>query len=150
MGRTASKSHTSDPLYPVVRRTLDEILKATNVVAPVDALQAMGRLTKNQYEEWRFGRVDYLERVLSGNLKTLGRILRILTMEAERRGLNASTTVYCQSGQTGRKRRLRFTKSGDPNLEAAYSRHYILRSVPAEGEREHPPSRVRGESGKVG
>jgi hypothetical protein len=33
-------------------------------------------------------------------------------------------TVYRQWGK-GKKRILRFSKSGDPNLEKAYSRHYI-------------------------
>lgn len=39
--------------------------------APVDVLMEIGILTKQKYEEWRNGRVDYLERVCTSNLSKL-------------------------------------------------------------------------------
>ena len=35
--------------------------------APVDVLMEVGVLPKQKYEDWRFGRVDYLERVCTVN-----------------------------------------------------------------------------------
>lgn len=37
--------------------------------APVDVLMEVGVLPKQKYEDWRFGRVDYLERVCTVNLR---------------------------------------------------------------------------------
>ena len=36
--------------------------------APVDVLMDIGVLPKKKYEEWRFGRVSYLESVCTVNL----------------------------------------------------------------------------------
>ena len=35
--------------------------------APVDVLMDIGALPKQKYEDWRFGKVDYLERVCTVN-----------------------------------------------------------------------------------
>ena len=35
--------------------------------APVDVMMEIGVLPKQKYEDWRFGRVDYLERVCHAN-----------------------------------------------------------------------------------
>jgi hypothetical protein len=47
-------------------------------------------------------------------------------------------TVYVRRGK-GPKQRLRFTKSGDPNLEEAYARHFVW---PGKGP-FHPPAPTR-------
>ena len=43
--------------------------------APVDVLMEVGVLPKQKYEDWRFGRVDYLERVCTVNLRKLSFIM---------------------------------------------------------------------------
>ncbi len=87
----------------------------------------MGNLTKEDYEAWRFGRIPYLERVVRCNLSKTNRILRILRLYAEDRGLRPSHTVYKKWGK-GQKIRLRFSKSGNPAIEALYSTHYVAGS----------------------
>ena len=127
-----TKDYRKDPLYPSVTRAVSEILKTRDFVAPVELLMQMQRLTKEKFEDWRFGRVPYLERVCLGNLSKLNRILRILERHARDRGLKASQTVYHKWGRGGKRIILRFSKSGDRNVEAAYSRHYVAnrRSAP--------------------
>ena len=44
--------------------------------APVDVMMEIGVLPKQKYEDWRFGRVDYLERVCTVNLR-----MRLLIMQ---------------------------------------------------------------------
>ena len=39
--------------------------------APVDVLMEIGVLPKEKYEDWRRGRIDYLERVCTVNLRKL-------------------------------------------------------------------------------
>lgn len=40
-------------------------------VSPIDVLCGMGLLAPRQVESWRKGRIDYLERVIQGNLKKI-------------------------------------------------------------------------------
>jgi hypothetical protein len=123
--------YQKDAHYAGVAKAVSEILATSNVVAPVEVLIRLQRLKKQAYEDWRFGRIPYLERVCTGNLSKLNRILRILDAHSRAIGLAPSSTVYRQWGRGGKRIALRFTKSGDPNLEAAYSRHYVARNEPA-------------------
>jgi hypothetical protein len=65
-----------------------------------------------------------LERVVDCNLIRLSRLLRILRFHAHDLNLKPSATVYNHCGK-GPKRRLRFSKSGDARLEAAYATHFV-------------------------
>lgn len=60
----------------------------------------------------------------------LSRLLRILRFYVHDLKLKPSQTVYCRWGK-GPKQLLRFTKTGDANLEAAYSRHFVRLGRPS-------------------
>jgi hypothetical protein len=114
----------SHPLYPRIERVVAAILKAGKVVTPIDVLVGMDLLTRDDVEDWRRGRVAYLERVIRCNLTRLSRLLRILRFHVHNLNLVPSATVYMRHGK-GPKQRLRFTKSGDAKLEAAYATHFV-------------------------
>lgn len=103
---------------------MDGLLDRGTVVAPVDVLIGMGLLTQQQLEDWRRGRVPYLERVINCNLTRLSRLLRILRFHAHDLNLKPSWTAYMRWGK-GPKQRLRFTKTGDSRLEEAYATHFV-------------------------
>jgi hypothetical protein len=133
--KTINKSnYQKHKLYPAIARTVAMILETNNVVTPVDLLLRLQRISKQQYEDWRFGRIPYLERVCIGNLSTLSVILRILDHHARAIGLKPSQTVYHKWGRGRKHIVLRFSKTGEPALEAAYSRHYVATGRPASGE----------------
>lgn len=133
--RTVTVSnYATDPLYPRIVRAVEPLLARGKVVAPVDVLIGIGILDPKRLEDWRFGRVPYLEKVIVCNLTRLSRILRILRFHAHDLNLKPSTTVYMSWGK-GPKQRLRFTKTGDSGLEEAYSRHFIWLGK----EPFHPP-----------
>ncbi len=94
------------------------------IVCAVDILLQLGYLTKKDYEDWRFGRVDYLEKVCNVNLSKLTLINKLIKKYSGELGLKSSWTAYKQFGK-GVKRRLRFSKSGDKTIEERYSTHYI-------------------------
>jgi hypothetical protein len=125
MKSITATNYQKDKLYPAVARAVAEILASTNVVTPVELLLRLQRITKAQCEDWRFGRIPYLERVCVGNLSKLSDILRILDYHARAIGLKPSQTVYHKWGRGGKRIVLRFSKSGAPALEAAYARHYV-------------------------
>jgi hypothetical protein len=129
--------YRNDPLYPRIVRAVEPLLSRGKVVAPIDVLVGMELLDPARLEDWRFGRVPYLESVIKSNLTKLSRLLRILRYHAHDLNLVSSTTVYVRWGKRGNRQRLRFTKTGDARLEEAYSRHFIW-----PGKRPfHPPAR---------
>ena len=93
--------------------------------APVDVLMAIGILTKQKYEEWRNGRVDYLERVCTSNLSKLSLAMHEIRSCAQKMGLKPSISQYRQWGGKGAKRPLRFSKSGNPGIEKWYATHFV-------------------------
>ncbi len=117
-------TYRKDKYYPRVVRAVGNILARADVVAPSDILIEMGNLSKKNYEAWRKGQVPYLERVFEGSLSKANRILRIIGFHTNDLNMVPRQTAYHQWGN-GKNRILRFSKSGDPNIEKAYSRHYI-------------------------
>jgi len=117
-------TYRDDKLYPRIAAAVDALLARGNVVAPVDILIHMGLLDPRRLEDWRRGRVPYLEKVIDCNLTRLSRLLRILRFHAHDLNLVPSVTAYVRRGK-GPKQRIRFTKTGHARLEEAYSRHFV-------------------------
>ena len=100
--------------------------------APVDVLLDMGVLPKAKYEDWRFGRVDYLERVCTVNLRKLSRIMHEMRVYAQKYRLRPSFCYYKRWGvkkKNGQGHKpvipLRFSKSGAPEIERWYATHFL-------------------------
>ena len=98
--------------------------KKKGYISFVDVLMEMGYLSMEDYESWRFKQVPYLEKVIKVNLKKINFMLRTVQKNCRNGKLKPSKTVYKSWGR-GPKKLLRFSKSGDPNLEEAYSTHFL-------------------------
>jgi len=122
--RVSVHKFRDDPMFPRIERVVAELLAKSGVVAPVDVLVGMGLLRPELLNNWRRGRVPYLERVINCNLTRLSRLLRILRFHAHDLNLKPSATVYKRYGK-GPKQLLRFSKTGDAGLEAAYATHFV-------------------------
>ena len=106
--------------------------KSRGYAAPVDVLMDVGYLSKQDYENWRYGRVDFLERVCKVNRSKLSLILREMRSYAAKAGLKPSFCYYKRWGtkkKNGRGRKpvipLLFCKSGNPEIERRYATHYV-------------------------
>jgi hypothetical protein len=117
-------AYRSDKFYARISRAVAAILARRDVVTAIEVFQEMGLLEPERVEDWRRGRIPYLERVVQCNLSSAGRILRILRMHAHDLNLRPSPTVYRRWGK-GPKVPLRFSKSGLAAIEQSYSRHFI-------------------------
>ena len=124
MTKITVENYRDDKYYPKIVRAVEAILTQGDVVAPIDVFVHMGLLSQADVESWRFGRVPYLEKVIHGSLGKTSRILRILRMHVHDLDMPSSHTAYVKWGK-GSRTPLRFSKTGDPNLEAAYSRHFL-------------------------
>ncbi|MEW6574427.1 MAG: hypothetical protein AB1374_12445 [Bacillota bacterium] len=54
-----------------------ELLREKGYISFVDVLIKIGKLTKADYENWRFRRVPYLEKVITVNLAKLNLAARL-------------------------------------------------------------------------
>lgn len=124
MKQVTLNTYKEDKYYPRVVRAISRILEKSDVVAPVEVLMEMGNLSKQNHDAWRKGQVPYLERVFEGSFSKADRILRIIGFHVHDLNMIPKNTAYFQNGK-GKKRLLRFSKSGYKKLEDAYSRHYF-------------------------
>ena len=102
-----------------------DILKEKNSISFVDMLMKMEVLSYKDYEDWRFNRIPYLEKVCKTNLHKLSLIMKEIRVYAEEHQLKPSLTAYYQWGGKGKRIPLRFSKYGDPNIEKAYATHFF-------------------------
>ena len=125
--------------------------------APVDVLMEIGYLSKKDYENWRYGRVSYLERVCTANLSKLSSVMHQMRVYAKKAGLKPSFCYYKRwgvkkKGGQGRKPviPLRFSKSGDPEIERWYATHFVdskrVSQLKAAALEKAEQSRQEGES----
>ncbi|MCD7956142.1 MAG: hypothetical protein LUG93_10440 [Lachnospiraceae bacterium] len=112
--------------------------------APVDVLMDVGVLDKKKYEDWRFGRTPYLEAACTCNLRQLSFIMSQIRAYAKKAGYKPSFCYYKQWGmkkKTGQGhkpvRALRFSKTGNPEIEKAYATHYVDGQIIEKLKEEH-------------
>jgi len=90
------------------RSAADRVYHEKGYVSPVEVLLAMGRLSKEDYERWRFRQVPHLENVLPGSLNQHAFFCRELRGYARSElNLRPSRTAYMSWGK-GRSQPLRF------------------------------------------
>ena len=80
----------------------------------------MGNVSIKDYDAWRNGKIRYFEKIFQGTLPKANRILRIIEYYAHDLNMIPRHHKYWRKGKIP----LRFSKSGEPNLEKAYSRHF--------------------------
>ena len=101
-----------------VVRAAEAALAQRKFVTAIDVLVGLGWLEPRRVDEWRQGRVAYLEVVVSASLGKISTAMKVFRRWAAARGLKPSETVYV--ARTRDRRPLRFSKSGDEGIERAY------------------------------
>jgi hypothetical protein len=97
-------------------------LAGSKSVSPLDVLAQIGWLPGSLVDDWRRGRVDYLERAASVQPDKLATALRHLRRWAVREGLKPNEVAYVAA--TRDRRPLRFTADGDQATERAWRTHW--------------------------
>lgn len=112
-----------------------QLLSDKGFVCSVEILCELDVLSKSQINDWRLGKIQYLEKACSRNLATLSFINLTIKEIAQDLKLKPSWTAYNKYGR-GEKTRLIFSKSKDENIEDAYATHYIDKERIGELKRE--------------
>ena len=100
-----------------------EIIEEKGYLSSIDVLLKLEYLSQKDYENWRLGKVEYLEKVCGINLKKLSTINKTIKEISGEWNLKKSWTAYNKYGK-GKKIRLRFSKSGNEMIEERYATHY--------------------------
>jgi hypothetical protein len=129
-------------LVASMNRASSEVLRQKGYISFVDILIQMGKLTKEDYDSWRMKRISYLERAIRLNLSQISHLLRTLRQNAVKGHLQPSKTAYVSWGK-GAKRPLRFSKSGHPAIEEAYSTHFVKRKESVEVKPSDQTRRIK-------
>ena len=85
-----------------VRESMFRQCHMRGYAAPADVLMDIGALSKKNYEDWRFGRADTLERVCSMNLSKLSTVLREMYACAKAQNLKPPSAIT-SAGASKRK-----------------------------------------------
>ena len=110
-----------------VHNSMYHQIKKTGMAVPVQVIVDLGYLSETNVDKWRFGKIDYLERVCKVNLSKLSFIMKEVRAYARKNDLKPSFTYYKQWGRKGKKPtiKLRFSKYGDEGVEKGYATHYV-------------------------
>src|SRR6266851_7661442 len=87
-------NYRQDPYYARIEKAVEGLLREKGFVAPLELFIRMDLLSPESVEDWRRGRIPYLEKIIRCNLSKASRILRILRMHAHDLDLKPSLTVY--------------------------------------------------------
>ena len=97
----------SPELEKRVHRAAEAALARQQYVSAIDVLCGMGLLAPVRVDDWRKGQIDFLERVIQGNLHKISSSLAIFRRWAAEKGLKPSETGYvCLASHAGRDRSL--------------------------------------------
>jgi hypothetical protein len=119
-----SHSDRQPGLEERVLRAAEAALARQQYVSAIDVLCGMGLLASSHVESWRKGRIDFLERVIQGNLHKVSSSIAIFRRWAQQKGLKPSEACYVRRTRTDTVD-LQFSKSGDPAIEKSYRTHYV-------------------------
>lgn len=106
---------------PNIAKIAGEAISKKGYVSAIDLLLGIGWLTNEKVTDWKMGRVSYLERIINANLNKISKTMKEFRAWAVHSNLKPSITVYKHKSCS-----LRFSKSGNPNIEKAYSTHFVL------------------------
>ena len=124
MRKITLTNYQQDRYYARIVKATEDLLREKGFVAPIELFIRMDLLSPALVENWRRGRIPYLERAIQCNLSKGNRILRILRMHAHDLDLKPVATVYKRCTK-GPRTLLQFSKAGDRALEEAYARHFL-------------------------
>lgn len=115
-----------------VHQAVNRQCQERGYAAVVDVLMDIGILAKQNYNNWRNGKVPYLEQVCNANLSKLALVLKEIRVRARQSNLTPSLTSYNRWGKKSGPSALRFSKSGQQSIENQYATHFLDRKRIAE------------------
>lgn len=111
------------PLADRVTQAAEAALADRHFASAIDVLVGIGWLDPGAVERWRRDQIDCLEEVVQVDPPRISEAMQLFRSWAIERGLSASPVAYV--ARTPRRQALRFSRSGNPVVEASYRTHWI-------------------------
>lgn len=111
-----------------VAKAAEAALADQGHVSPVDVFVGIGWLDPRTVERWRRGQIDCIEAAVPTSLPRILEALTLLQSWAAARGLSAGEAHYV--ARTPQRQPLRFSRAGDPEIEARYRMHWVSQKLP--------------------
>lgn len=102
-----------------VVQTAETVLCKQQYVSPIDIFIGIGWLQPIHVQDWRKGKIPYLEKVIQGDLGKISFAMKCFRKWATEKKLKPSKTVYLLRTKSPQKEAV-FSKSGNFNIEKAY------------------------------
>lgn len=106
-----------------VTQAAETALAAQGYVSPLDVLVGIRWADPATVKRWRQGQAECLEAVVHTNLPRITEAMKMFRAWAKQRGLQPSESQYV--ARTPQRQTLRFSRSGDPAIEASYRTHWV-------------------------
>lgn len=110
-----------------VVKAAEASLAAQDYVSTVDVLLGIGWLDPGTVKRWRRGQIDCLEGAVQTNPSRLSKAAKLFRSWAAEKGLLASEMPYV--ARTPQRQTLRFSRSGDTEVERLYRTHWLPREL---------------------
>lgn len=127
------------PLVDRVSHAAETALAVQGYVSPIDVLAGVRWLDPGMVKRWQQGQIECLEAVVQSNLPRISEAMKLFRAWAAHKGLRASETHYV--ARTPQRQELRFSRSGDPKIEALYRTHWVSPAL-SEKKRERLSAQV--------
>lgn len=111
-------------LHKKVMIVSTELIKEKGYISFVDIFIKLGYLDVKDYELWRMKKIPCLEKAIKVNLGKINFIMKTVRRNSLNGKLEPSWTGYKSWGK-GNKIFLRFSKSGEENIEKLYATHFV-------------------------
>lgn len=119
--QTPKKLNKKKKFSHKIANVAGSIISRKGYVSTIDLFFEIGWLKQDKLNDWKHGKISYLERVITANLSKISKVMKELKSWAIHSKLKPSFTVYKHKSH-----KLRFSKTGQLNIETAYSTHYTL------------------------
>jgi len=111
------------PLVDRVTQAAAAALAVQGYVSPVDVLLELRWIDGGAVKRWQQGQIDCLEAAIQTSPPRLSEAMELLRCWAAQQQLFATEAQYV--ARTAQRQTLRFSRSGDPRIEALYRTHWI-------------------------
>jgi hypothetical protein len=111
-----------------VVRAAEAALAGQDYVGAIDILAGIGWVDGGTIKRWQRGQIDCIESALQTSPPRILEALKLFESWATGRGMLASEASYVASSP--QRQPLRFSRSGDPAIEARYRTHWVSPKLP--------------------
>ncbi len=122
-GHWAMSRNSCSLLVDRVTQAAETALAAQDYVSPIDVLVGLRWIDAGTVKRWQQEQVDCLEAAIQTNLPRITEAMKLFRSWAAQKRLFASEAQYV--ARTPQRQTLRFSRSGDPEIEALYRTHWI-------------------------